>query len=325
MYITVHVDDIIVASTDIRLINRFEQEMNKLLVMKSLGDLQYYLGLQYEQEESGIFLVHQKYYIEKKLQEFNLSDSRPSKIPIDPEYVRNRKMQENSAMKNSEVYRKAIGSLLYLANNTRPDIAVGTSILARCVSDPKQSDWTEVKRMFHYLNYTKDKKLKLGNVQEQDSQQLIGYADADWGNNVIDRKSNSGYLLKYLGAPITWASRKQSLVSLSSTEAEYIALTECVQEALWVRRILDDFNQDIEQPIVIFEDNQSCVKMLQKDKTAVSQRTKHIATKYHFIRDLYQSQIVDVRYLPSEQMIADLLTKPLGAQKIVQLLKDILI
>ena len=294
--------------------------MNKLLIMNRLGDLQYYLGLQYERDEDGIFVVHQKHYIEKKLQEFSLSDSRPSKLPIDPEYRKNQDVQED--MKNPEIYRKAIGSLLYLSNNTRPDVAIGTFILARRVNDPKKSDWNEVKRMFRYLIYSKVLKLKLGSVQEHDNQQLIGYADADWGSNVEDRKSNSGSVLKYLGARVIWASRKQSLVSLSSTEAEYISLTECVQEALWVRRILDDFNQDVQDHTVIFEDNQSCIKMLQKDKTAVSQRTKHIATKYHFVRDLYHSQTIDVKYLPSQQMIADLLTKPLGAQKISQLLKD---
>ena len=91
-------------------------------------------------------------------------------------------------MTNEDVYRKAIGSLLYLSTNSRPDIAVGTSILARHVSNPKQADWTEVKRIFRYLNKTKEKKLRLGSTDDQSTHQLIGYADADWGGDAKEKK-----------------------------------------------------------------------------------------------------------------------------------------
>ena len=170
-----------------------------------------------------------------------------------------------------------------------------------------------MKRIFRYLNHTKDKKLKLGNAAEQ-NEHLIGYVDADWSSDTDDRKSNTGYLFKYLGAPITWSSRKQTLVTLSSTEAEYVALSEAVKESLWIRRLLRDFNQDIDGPVIIYEDNQSCIKLLQDKK--VHPRTKHISTKYHFVRDLYEKNDIAVTYCPSTQMTADLLTKPLGAVKL---------
>jgi hypothetical protein len=296
----------------------FEERMGHTLNMKNLGNLRYYLGIQFERDENGNFLLHQKGYIERKLDKFNLTDSKPSNIPVDPGYQKRQEVQEDT--KSKEIYRSAIGALNYLATNTRPDIAVGTSILSRHVNDPKESDWVEVKRIYRYLKHTMDKKLKLGNLCES-HQQLIGYVDADWGGDAKDRKSNTGYVFKYFGAPISWASRKQSMVTLSSTEAEYIALTEATQEALWLRRLLEDLNQDIFGPTVLFEDNQSCIKLLQNEKA--SHRTKHIATKYYFVRDLCKSKELEVKYCPSEIMIADLLTKPLEAVKTRQFTMDI--
>ena len=185
-----------------------------------------------------------------------------------------------------------------MSTNTRPDIAVATSILARHVSSPTVVHWTGVKRIFRYLDHTKDKKLKLGNVAEQNVH-LIGYADADWSNDTDDLKSNTGYLLKYLGAPITWSCRKQTLVTLSSTEAEYVAVSDAVKKPLWIRRLLHNFNQDTDEPVVIYEDNQSCIKLLQDVKA--HHRTKHISTKYHFVLDLYKKNNITVKYCPNTQ------------------------
>jgi hypothetical protein len=108
---------------------------------------------------------------------------------------------------------------------------------------------------------------------------------------------------------------------LSSTEAEYISLSEAAQEAVCLRRLLTDFNQQIIGPTVIYEDNQSCIKLLQDERS--SHHTKHIATKYHFVRDLFKSGEIDVKYCPSETMTADILTKPLGPEKLRQLTQDL--
>jgi len=145
-YITLHVDDLIFATTSPLLVNEFEDKMNQHVVLKNMGDLKYYLGMQFERNEDGIFLMHQQKYINEKLCEFGLIDSRPSSIPVDPGYQKRCEVQVN--LKNKDVYRHAIGSLLYLATNTRPDIAVGTSILSRHVEDPHEADWIEVKRIF---------------------------------------------------------------------------------------------------------------------------------------------------------------------------------
>jgi len=164
------------------------------------------------------------------------------------------------------------------------------------------------------LNSTKDKKLKLGSSSESDNKRLIGFADADWAGDTSDRKSNTGFVFKYLELPIMWSSRKQTLVTLSSTEAQYVALSEAIKEGVWIKRLLNDFEQYITDPIVMYEDNQSCIKLIQDERSC--QRTKHIDTKYHFVRELNRAKHIDIQYCPTTQMPADMLTKPLEAVKL---------
>ena len=311
MYILVYVDDLIAASTSSQMFADFERIMNNAVVMKDLGNLHYYLGLQFERDGNGFYKVHQRKYIEQKLNEFYLNECKGSSIPIDTGYLKMDTGDQEIA--NKEVYRKAMGSLQYLATNTRPDICIALSILARRVENPKQSDWTEVKRIFRYLKKTKEKKLCLG--QMDNTTGLVCYTDADWGNDPTDRKSNTGYCFKYMGSTVHWKSHKQTMVTLSSTEAEYNALTEAAQEAIWMTRVLQDLNQNTDT-VVIYEDNQSCIHLLQNSN---SFRTKHIDTKYHFVRDLVKAQTISVVYCPSADMIADLLTKPLEAVRMNKL------
>ena len=141
------------------------------------------------------------------------------------------------------------------------------------------------------------------------SSEFIGYCDADWAGDVEDRKSTSGYLFKQGGAAITWRSCKQSCVSLSTAEAEYVALAEAAQEAMWLQKLNSDLLGKNVSNTVIFEDNQSAICIA---KSQISRRrTKHIEIKFHFIRDLVETDRINLVYCPSEDMIADMLTKGL--------------
>jgi hypothetical protein len=146
---------------------------------------------------------------------------------------------------------------------------------------------------------------------------LEGYSDANWAESREDRKSNSGYLFKLRGGVISWACRKQNCVALSSTEAEYIALCEAAQELSWIRKIFKDFNINLSCGATIHVDNQSCMKLTDNQK--FSNRTKHIDTKYHFVRDLVERQEVNLEYISSEENVSDLLTKPLASTRIAYL------
>lgn len=181
------------------------------------------------------------------------------------------------------------------------------------MNQPTVADWTEAKRILRYLNGTCELKLRLGG----DETGLEGYADADWAGNVADRKSNSGFLFLLNGGLISWCARKQSCVALSSTEAEYISLSECCQELEWLRKLMKDFGECIQVPVKINEDNQSCIKLLKSD--GGTKRSKHIDTKYHFVRDLVEKKQISVTYCCTEEMLADILAKPLQRVKLEDL------
>ncbi|KAG5875990.1 hypothetical protein JTB14_007367 [Gonioctena quinquepunctata] len=238
-----------------------------------------------------------------------MTDAKVSNIPLDTGYF---KIKDEISLEISEKYRKAIGALLYIAVNTRPDISVSTSILSRKVSQPTERDWTEVKRILRYLKGTRDMIMQLGKRGIFENI-LHGYADADWGGDTRDRKSNTGYLFKYSGGLVSWRSKKQDCVSLSLTEAEVIALSEACQEAMWLKQLLKDFGEEVIE-IKMFEDNQSCIKML--DSERINDRTKHIDTKYNYAKEMKKKNEIFFEYCPTNEMVADILTKPLEVNKI---------
>ena len=203
--------------------------------------------------------------------------------------------------------------------NSRPDIAIATSLLGRKVVKPTTYDWNEAKRVVRYLKMTKDWKLFLGKDNEKHDK-LIAFVHADWGGSKEDRKSNTGFVIKLSGGVISWVSRKQTCVTLSSTEAEFIALAECCQEILWFKKLLDDFGIET-GTVSIYEDNQSCMKLVDQEKQ--SNRSKHIDIKYYFVKDLKLQGIINLIYCPTELMVADLLTKPLGSQKLSEHVKNL--
>lgn len=309
IYVLIYVDDIIVATK-----NDIEFE-NVVKVLKSnfeiteMGDLKLYLGIEVNLED-GVYYLSQERYIDKLIKEFGLENAKVSSIPMDPGYLKN---GNGVLFENNNLYRKAIGSLLYISNNTRPDISLAVSILSRKVSCPTDVDWVEVKRVLRYLKGTRSMKMCVGSKSDL---MLTGYADADWAGDINGRKSTSGYVFKLGDAVVSYASRKQSNVTLSSTEAEYVALAEASQELLWLVQLMKEFKLEIETPKV-FEDNQSCLKILQDEK--VNPRSKHIDVKYYFVRDLCQSGAVVYEYCPTESMVADILTKPLQKLKICSL------
>lgn len=241
---------------------------------------------------------------------FQLDQAKPSAIPMDPGYlnIKQKEEIEEEILPTREKYMSLIGALLYLAVSCRPDIAISASILGRKVSKPTKADWTEAKRTLRYLYSTADMKLTLGGAGD-----LIGYADADWAGDKTDRKSNTGFVFQLGKGSISWTARKQQCVTLSSTEAEYVAISEASKELMWLLKLLADLGEKIQKPVTIKEDNQSCISLLQAE--GESQRTKHIDTKFNFIRDICNNGTLKVKYCPTEFMKADILTKPLARIK----------
>lgn len=217
-------------------------------------------------------------------------------------------------MDNNTEYQRLIGSLLYVSVNTRPDIAASISILAQRTSNHTQEDWNELKRVVRYLKGTIHLKLHLG---DGSNESLTGYADANWAEDRTDRKSNSGYIFKIYGATVSWGCRKQTCVALSSTEAEFIALSDACKEAIWLRSVLSWFQMDMSKPTTMFEDNQSCLALINQE--GFSNRSKHIDTRRFFVKDHIDTGTIRCKYCKTEEMLADMCTKPLSANRLMYL------
>ena len=312
LYVLVYVDDLIVASTNRDLISKFETEIKSKFEIKCLGQVKQYLGMEVQRDKNGDFSINQSQYIREIINMTGLSDAKISKTPIDVGYF---KLKDDNTFDNKMIYHKVIGQLLYVSVNTRPDIAASVSILSQKVTNPSTKDWNELKRILRYLKGSIDLKLKCS--QNGKMMDLIGYCDADWAEDSCDRKSRSGFIFTYNGGTVSWASRKQHCVALSTAEAEYVALTEACQELSWLQALLNEFGEKVTTPTTIFEDNQSTLKMIQSDK--FSNRTKHMDLKFHFIKEMNHDGLVDFVYCPSTEMTADILTKPIQGNRILKL------
>ena len=218
-------------------------------------------------------------------------------------------------------YRQAVGALNYLAVCTRPDIAYAVSSVSRFLNNPGPAHWTAVKHIFRYLKRTQDHGLKFSKPTSGDIILGPNYSDSDWAGDLETRRSTTGYIFHLSGAPITWRSRRQPTVVLSSTEAEYMALSEASQEALWLRSLLHDigFTQD---STIILGDNKGSLKLA--TNPVFHKRTKHIDIRHHFIRESVENGTIQIKWVPTEKMVADLLTKPLSPQKFNQQLVQLI-
>jgi hypothetical protein len=207
------------------------------------------------------------------------------------------------------MYQSMVGSLLYLALVSRPDISYAVGLMSRFSHDPNAAHLTGVKRIGRYLKGTPD----YGLIYSEDKNELKGYSDADWGGCRDSRRSTSGNIFMFSGAAISWSSKRQTVVALSSAEAEYRALTPAAQEAIWLRGLSADLEMPCSDPMIIYEDNKSAICIA--ENTLVSAKTKHIQIREHFIRDCVQSKLIALVHCPTDQMIADILTKPLSRVK----------
>ena len=207
--------------------------------------------------------------------------------------------------KNDKVkYQSAVGSLLYLSTRSRPDIAFAVGNAARYCAQPTQLHWSAVKRILRYLKGT----THLGLMYRPDNSTLVGYSDADWAGDTNDRKSTSGYVFMMSGSAISWRSKKQSSVALSTAEAEYIALSSATQEAMWLRQLLSSLKDfPLSEPTIIYEDNQSTICMAKNNQS--HGRSKPVDIKFHFVREQVEQQTIKVTYCKSEEMNADIFTK----------------
>lgn len=307
-FLLIFVDDIILAAKSSVEIETIKDLIGSKFEIQDLGEVKQYLGIEVTKSTDGHYAICQSKYIRSIITDFSLGSAKESSVPMRQDYGSTSNHTDEGMLLSNEQYQKLIGCLLFLSVNTRPDISVAVAILAQRVSNPRQEDWIELKRVVKYLKGTVNSKLVLGRTNQL-AGFIHGYADASFADKSMNRKSISGTVFFINGGLVSWSSRKQNCVSLSSTEAEFIALSEACQEACWLRRLMADMEQKIDGPIELYEDNQSCLKFIEEQK--VSSRTKHIDTREYFVKEFVDKKMVKCTYCPTERMLADLLTKPL--------------
>lgn len=243
------------------------------------------------------------------LARFNMINATPLSIPADP-HVKLRAAEVEETSKTAIPYREAVGKLLFLSLVSRPDIAYAVGIVSRYLDKHSDVHWNAVKRILRYLSNTKDLGIMYSNCETFN---LIGYSDSDYAADVDTRRSTSGYIFKLSNGPITWTSNRQTVVSLSTAEAEYIAAGLAVKESIWIRKLLYELGYLRDNPTPIYIDNQSAIKLIKNPE--FHSRTKHIGVKFHFIREKYNDREIDVLYVSTREQIADLLTKSLTKER----------
>jgi ribonuclease HI len=249
--------------------------------------------------------ITQKQRIEEILKRFDMDQAKPQPTPmIDPK--RKKFDNINNQPTDKEKLQQIVGALTWISKRTRPDIAFAVNYLAR-KTQPTEDDLVTAKRIMRYLKGTIDHGLTYDTTAT-----LEGYVDADYANDP-SRHSTTGYIFMLNGGPVSWSTRKQPVIALSSTEAEFIAITEAVREANSLSKILTELNIK-HQPITINEDNQSAIKLTTTKNH--HEKTKHIDIKYHYIKHEISNNKIQIKYKPTEIQIADNLTKALNFIKI---------
>lgn len=301
--VSLYVDDIIYFSSSQKLLNEFKASMMEKFEMTDLGLLQYFLGLEVN---DGIFLYQRK-YAEDLLKKFSMEKCETVKTPMNP----NEKLQkeDGTGKADEKLFRSLVGGLNYLTH-TRPDIAHRVSVVSRYMHFPTKQQLGATKRILKYVAGS----ARFGILYEHVSEfKLVSYTDSDWAGSLDDRKSTSGSVFSLGSGAITWSSKKQDTVALSSSEVEYVAAGAAAKQAVWLRKLLKDLCCEQEGATEIWCDNRSAIAMTKNP--AFHARTKHIEVQHHFIRKLVSEETVALRFCSTNVQNADLFTKALAQAK----------
>jgi hypothetical protein len=264
--------------------------------------------MEFKQTNKAI-TINQHKYIDDLLRKFNMQNCKSVATPLEVGI----KLEKNDPLETKNLplnlpYQNLIGSLMYLSVATRPDISFAVSYLSQFNNCYDNQHWVAAKRILRYLQGTKHVQLNYKKTGEP----IHGYADADWGSSSIDRRSYTGYCFMFAGGTISWESRKQRTVALSTAEAEYMSLTEATKEPIHLKNLANDMNV-FHDTILIFNDNQAAQRLVANQ--IVSSKSKHISIKEHFIRDAARQGQVEIAYKRTEEMYADVLTKALNKNR----------
>jgi transposase InsO family protein len=315
--IPIFIDDITFASSNSAAIDSTVKELSSHFKLRDLGPTSFLLGIEIiRNHEKRQISLSQRQYIIDALDRFNMSDCNPIGTPMDPGAHLSSSMSPQSPEEQKVMdkipYLSAVGTLQYLATSTRPDISFAVGVLARFNCNPGIQHWSAVKHLFRYLKGTLDYKLVYGPTDS--SELFITYTDADHGGNLDNGRSTGGYAIVIGGGAVSWSSRLQPIVALSTTEAEYVAATEAGKELIWMRNLLNEFGYTHTSASHLLIDNNSAVTVSKNPEH--HGRMKHLDLRFFWLRDNVEAGLITPIHIPTTLQAADIFTKPLKRQKI---------
>ena len=306
--IAVYVDDLQIASNDINVLHQAKLSLSTQFKMTDLGEVHHILGLRVLRDDKSTS-IDQTHYIEGVLKKYNMYECIPINTPMESN-LQLTPLPLDEEEHNVHQYRSIIGALNYAAVLTRPDIATAVGLLVRHMQRPGKIHWNALLRILRYLKGTIHYSLVYHIQSHKDNEMdLQVYCDSDWAGERSDRKSTTGYVIMMNGAAMSWKSTKQSTVALSTVEAEFIALATMITEVIWMRRILCEVGYNLSNATVINVDNTGAINIT--NNGIISQRTKHIDIRYHFLHENIEANIIHLQHCNSKDNTADTLMKAL--------------
>jgi len=312
--VAVATDDMAITSKRMMDVEKFKSELRRYWEITDKGELSWFLGFEVKRNRAARTIsINQRAYIDAMLDKFRLTNAKPVATPMETGAQLSKDQGPSTLSQENRMrgipYAEAIGCALWPVVISRPDAAFAIGILSQFIQNPGLAHWEALKRVIVYLGSTKDFWLTFGGRTKIFTQ---GFCDADWASQK-DRHSISGYCYHIGQGTISWSSKKQQIVALSTTEAEYIAQSHAAKEALWLRTFIGELRGKPTQPLTIHCDNQGAIALSKDNKFHA--RTKHIDIRHHFIREAIEDRKLSVVYIPTDDNPADIFTKPLAKAK----------
>uniref|UniRef100_A0A2N9ID98 CCHC-type domain-containing protein n=1 Tax=Fagus sylvatica TaxID=28930 RepID=A0A2N9ID98_FAGSY len=315
IFLLLYVDDMLIAAKSMCEVNRLKSLLHKEFEMKDLGAAKKILGMEIRRDRGARKLwLSQKNYIRKVLEKFSMLDAKPVSTPLANHF----RLSGSQCPKNEEEienmskvpYASAVGCLMYAMVCTRPDLAHAVSTVSRYMANPGREHWNAVKWIFRYLKGTAEHGILFS--RQPGTNSVVGYVDADYAGEVDDRRSTTGYVFTLSGGPICWKSTLQSIVAMSTTEAEYMAVAEAAKEALWLKGLVKELGLN-QGGVQMHCDSQSAIYLAKNQ--VYHARTKHIDVRFHKIRELIVTGDIVLEKVHTSENAADMLTKPVTIAK----------
>lgn len=311
-----YVDDMLIAGPNKGRIQELKAQLAREFEMKDLGPANKILGMQIHRDKNNRKIwLSQENYLNKILRRFNMQDCKPISTPLPVNFKLSSSMSPSNEVERREMsrvpYASAVGSLMFAMICTRPDIAQAVGAVSRYMANPGREHWNTVKRILRYIKGTSNVALCYGGSELT----VRGYVDSDFAGDLDKSKSTTGYVYTLAGGAVSWMSKLQKVVALSTTEAEYMAATQACKESIWIQRLLEELGHKQEK-IVLFCDSQSALYIAKNP--AFHSRTKHIRVQYHFVREVVEEGTVDMQKIHTNENLADVMTKPVNTDKFIQ-------